>query len=229
MPAREARSVPSAPPPVAVAPARDPTPERPEIPFKRLAIEYPEQSYVRIPKDLTRKHRLRNPWVDGVTMLVPVSTHLLSRGRLVTASDSEPVVGELSFVTDGDKEAGDGSYVELAAGPQSVRIDLEDTYQVHAVAVWHYHADARAYHDVVVALSYGANTNAPSVIFNNDADDSLGFGKGTDDEYLETARGLLVDAAGMAARYVWLYSNGNTANDRNHYIEVEVYGAGPVR
>jgi len=162
-------------------------------------------------------------------MLVPVSTHLLSRGRPVTASDTEPDVGELSYVTDGDKEGGDGSYVELAAGPQSVRIDLGDIYHLHAVAVWHYHARARAYHDVVVALSDGADTNAPAVVFNNDADASLGFGKGTDDEYVETARGLLVDAAGLAARYVWLYSNGSTANDKNHYVEVEVYGAGPVR
>ena len=26
------------------------------------------------------------------------------------------------------------------------------------------------------------------------------------------------------ARYVRLYSNGNTANDLNHYVEVEVFG-----
>lgn len=174
------------------------------------------------------EHELRNPWVDGGTMLVPVSTHLLSRGRSVTAGDVEPIVGELSYVTDGDKEGGDGSYVELGPGPQSIRIDLADTYHVHAVVVWHYHAEARAYHDVAVLLSGATETNAPTVMFNNDADDSLGFGEGTDAEYVETARGLLVDAGGLAARYVWLYSNGSTASKMNHYIEVEVYGAGPL-
>jgi hypothetical protein len=28
----------------------------------------------------------------------------------------------------------------------------------------------------------------------------------------------------VAGRYVRLYSNGNTANTANHYIEVEVWG-----
>ena len=28
----------------------------------------------------------------------------------------------------------------------------------------------------------------------------------------------------VKGRYVRLYSNGNTSNDTNHYIEVEVYG-----
>ena len=35
---------------------------------------------------------------------------------------------------------------------------------------------------------------------------------------------LLIDPKGIKGRYVRLYSNGNTANDLNHYVEVEVYG-----
>ena len=46
--------------------------------------------------------------------------------------------------------------------------------------------------------------------------------------YVETAEGKLVDAKGVVARYVRLYSNGNTNNDLNHYIEVEIYGK-PVK
>jgi hypothetical protein len=34
----------------------------------------------------------------------------------------------------------------------------------------------------------------------------------------------IFDAKGLRGRHVRLYSNGNTANDLNHYIEVEVYG-----
>jgi hypothetical protein len=42
--------------------------------------------------------------------------------------------------------------------------------------------------------------------------------------YVETAEGKLVDAKGSRARYVRLYSRGNSANDLNHYVEVEVFG-----
>ena len=34
----------------------------------------------------------------------------------------------------------------------------------------------------------------------------------------------MVDAKGVSARYVRLYSNGNTSDELNHYTEVEVYG-----
>ena len=42
--------------------------------------------------------------------------------------------------------------------------------------------------------------------------------------YTETNEGKLIDAKGVRARYVRLYSNGNSANDLNHYIEAVVYG-----
>jgi len=50
------------------------------------------------------------------------------------------------------------------------------------------------------------------------------MGKGSDKPYVDSRFGKLIDAKGISARYVRLYSNGNTANDMNHYIEVEVYG-----
>ena len=33
-----------------------------------------------------------------------------------------------------------------------------------------------------------------------------------------------LDPKGIKARYVRFYSGGNTANDMNHYVEVEIYG-----
>ena len=36
--------------------------------------------------------------------------------------------------------------------------------------------------------------------------------------------GKLIDAKGVKARYVRLFSNGNNANKLNHYVEVEVFG-----
>ena len=41
---------------------------------------------------------------------------------------------------------------------------------------------------------------------------------------MESRFGKLIDAEGSHGRYVRLYSKGNTANDMNHYIEVEVFG-----
>jgi hypothetical protein len=65
-------------------------------------------------------------------------------------------------------------------------------------------------------------------LFNNDHDNSSGQGVGKDMHYVETSEGKLIDAKGVQARYVRLYSNGNTNNDLNHYIEVEVFGK-PVK
>jgi hypothetical protein len=61
-------------------------------------------------------------------------------------------------------------------------------------------------------------------VFNNDHDNSSGLGIGRDKEYIETNEGRLIDPRGVKARYIRLYSNGNTSNDMNHYVEVEIYG-----
>jgi hypothetical protein len=61
-------------------------------------------------------------------------------------------------------------------------------------------------------------------IFNNDHDNTSGLGAGKDKEYIEVAEGRLIDPKGVKARYLRFYSNGNTTNDLNHYVEIEVYG-----
>jgi hypothetical protein len=63
-----------------------------------------------------------------------------------------------------------------------------------------------------------------TTVFNNDHDNTSGLGAGRDKEYIETFDGKLFDGKGVKARYVRLYSGGNTSNDMNHYVEVEVYG-----
>ena len=75
---------------------------------------------------------------------------------------------------------------------------------------------------------WGANdpdfTQDVKTLYNNDHDNSAGLGAGKDKEYVESNEGRLVDAKGVKARYVRLYSKGNTSNDRNNYVEVEVWG-----
>jgi hypothetical protein len=110
-------------------------------------------------------------------------------------------------------------------GLQWIQIDLEQSADLSAVWIWHYHSQARAYHDVIVQVSNDAEfTDGVTTLFNNDYDNSADFGKGSNKPYVDSRFGKLVDAKGINARYVRLYSNGNTANDMNHYIEVEVYG-----
>ena len=157
--------------------------------------------------------------------MVPAGTVNLAKGKKVTASDSDPVVGTLDLVTDGDKEGDEGSWVELAPGKQWVQIDLEKDANLYAVMLWHFHSQARVYFDVVVQVSDDPTFSKDvTTIFNNDADNELGLGAGKDLAYIETYEGKLIDAKGVKGRYVRLYSKGNTTNNMNHYIEVEVFG-----
>jgi hypothetical protein len=61
-------------------------------------------------------------------------------------------------------------------------------------------------------------------LFNNDHNNSAGFGIGKDKNYIDTWEGKLIDAGGIRTRYIRLYSNGNDVDEFNRYIEVEVYG-----
>ncbi|MGA2243784.1 MAG: discoidin domain-containing protein [Verrucomicrobiota bacterium] len=150
--------------------------------------------------------------------LVPVGATNLAAGKKVTASDTDPVVGSLDLVTDGDKAGDEGSWVELAPGKQWVQIDLGKEAEIYAVIVWHFHSQERVYRDVVVQVSDDPTfaKNAMTIYDNSSA--------GSDRPYIETYQGKLIDAKGVKGRYVRLYSNGNTTNKMNHYIEVEVWG-----
>ncbi|HTI98984.1 MAG TPA: discoidin domain-containing protein [Dongiaceae bacterium] len=157
--------------------------------------------------------------------MVPEGTVNLAKGKKVTASDNEPVVGTLDLVTDDDKDGDEGSWVELGPGKQWVQIDLGQEADIYAVCIWHFHSQARVYHDVVVQVSDDPTFSKDVItIFNNDHDNSSGLGAGKDLAYVESYEGKLIDAKGVKGRYVRLYSNGNTTNKLNHYIEVEVFG-----
>ncbi len=161
----------------------------------------------------------------GPPFLAPEGTKNVALGKPVTSSDAEPVTGELAMITDGDKEAADGSYVELGPFLQHVTIDLGTEHEIYGVRVWHYHKLPRVYFDVVVQIADDPDfiVNVKT-LFNNDMDNSAGLGIGMEMHYVETHYGEICDAKGIRGRYVRLYSNGNTTNDLNHYIEVEVYG-----
>jgi hypothetical protein len=157
-------------------------------------------------------------------MIPPGCTNLVA-AKKVTSSDGEPVVGELTLITDGDKSAEEGCYVELAAGKQWIQIDLGKAADLFAMLVWRQHMQDRVYHSVVVQVSDDlAFQQEVKTIFNSDAENVHGFGVGKDLGFIENYQGQLIDMKGIKGRYVRLYSNGNTSNNLNHYIEVEVWG-----
>jgi len=158
-------------------------------------------------------------------LLVPPGTTNVALKKSVTSSDPDPFLGDPELATDGDKEHISGSWVELHPRVQWVQIDLKQTCEIHAIAVWHYHGEARVYRDVIVQVADDADfIRNVRTLFNNDFDNSAGMGIGKDLQYVDNHEGKLIDAKGVKARYVRLYSRGNTSNDQNHYTEVEVHG-----
>ena len=157
--------------------------------------------------------------------LVPAGTINLARNKKVTSSDTNPDSGTLDMIVDGDKDGSEGSWVELGPGKQWAQIDLAKNANIYAILVWHYHSQARVYRDVVVQVSDDPTfRSGVTTVFNNDIHNDLGLGVGKDLNYIETYQGKLIDAKGVKGRFVRLYSNGNTSNKLNHYIEVEVWG-----
>jgi len=191
---------------------------------EELALELPKPMFVGTPKNIVSVNLDPNTGKKREPFMVPAGTRLLSQGAPVTASDMQPIIGEVEMITDGDKEGADGSFVEFGPGVQWVQIDLGEPREINAVVFWHYHSQARLYHDVIVRASNEPDCINYTELFNNDHDNSARLGVGRDYDYIETNEGKLVDDRGVKARYVRLYSNGNTSNDMNHMIEVEIFG-----
>jgi len=189
----------------------------------KLELEFPKPLFAGTPKSIKTPNLERKAVVPEI--MLPKEATNVAADKTVTSSDDFPVIGELDYITDGDKDGADGSYVELGPGSQWIQIDLGEKRALYAIALWHYHAQARAYRDVVIQVADDADfTKNVRTLFNNDHDNSAGLGIGKDREYIETYKGKLIDAKGAKARYVRLYSGGSTGSDMNHYIEVEVFG-----
>ncbi|MBN2206996.1 MAG: discoidin domain-containing protein [Candidatus Aminicenantes bacterium] len=190
-----------------------------------LKLQLPKPMFIGTPRNI------KTPNLEPVTgrargpVYVPAGTVLLSLAKPVTSSDMQPVIGELSFATDGEKSGEDGYFVELGPAKQWVQVDLKASHILSAILVWHYHSQARVYRDVVIQVAEDKDfVTGVQTVFNNDHDNSSGLGAGKDKEYIETNDGRFIDPKGAKGRYVRLYSSGNTSNDMNHYVEVEVYG-----
>jgi len=194
-----------------------------------INIKLPKPMFIGTPQNLGVK-RLEKPLgKPRPPFMAPAGTKNIAFEKSISSTDEEPVIGEIELITDGDKEAMDGCFVELGPFIQHITIDFGAKHNIYAIVMWHFHKQPRVYFDVIVQVADDSDfiTNVKT-LFNNDDDNSSGLGVGKDLHYVETAEGKLIDAKGVQARYVRLYSNGNNSNDLNHWIEVEIYGK-PVK
>ena len=193
--------------------------------LEEIKLEFPKPMFIGtpVPAELPNLEK-PDPSKVVKSFSAPAGTVNLAKDKPVTSSDPAPIIGDLPLVTDGDPDGSDGCFVELAPGKQWVQIDLEQQASIFKLLVWHYHKQAQAYVDVVVQVSDDPEFKTSTTLYNSDHDNTLGFGAGTDMAYIETNHGRVIDGKGTKARYVRLYSNGNTSNEMNHYCEVSVYG-----
>ncbi|OHB65530.1 MAG: hypothetical protein A2Y76_04475 [Planctomycetes bacterium RBG_13_60_9] len=193
-----------------------------------ISIELPKPMFVGTPQDIKVANLEKPLGKPRPPFLAPEGTVNLAKGKPVKSSDEMPIIGEIDFITDGDKEAADGSYVELGPQKQYITIDLEKSCELYAIVMWHYHKQPRVFFDVVVQLSNDPDfISDVKTVFNNDDDNSSGLGVGKDMHYIETSEGKLIDLLSQGspkARYIRFYSNGSNSSDLNYYIEVDVYG-----
>lgn len=192
-----------------------------------LQLKLPRPVFEGTPPDTPAGTTVEKPsGKPRAALMVPKGTKNVALGKKVTCSGKGPFSGELSLVTDGDKEATYASILELRPRLQWVQVDLGDTYKLHAIALWHFHMTPIVVHDVVVQVASDPDfTQNVKTVFNNDQDNSAGLGVGADREYFETYEGKLIDCKGATGRYVRCYSGGSTFSDKlNRYTEVEVYG-----
>ncbi len=171
-----------------------------------LKIEVPEEVLAGTPPDVLAMlfPGLEMPKADELpAIMIPAETVNLALKKPVKASDDKPILGELPYVADGEKEGNESTFVELAPGAQWVQIDLEQPSQIYAICLWHYFREARSYHDVVVQVADDAEfKEGVQTVYNNDQDNSLNLGVGKERPYIETNLGKLIDTKGVKGRYV---------------------------
>ena len=194
-----------------------------------LKIELPEAYFGGTPLPYDSPNLEPEDYKDRPPFMAPKGATLVSKDKPVTASVKTPDLGELKMLVDGDKNYAKNSVIELPEGQQWVQIDLQAPHEIYAVLVWHYYEGKRVYFKVIVQVSNDPEfKTGATTLYNSDYDNSAGLGVGKDKEYIENNKGRLIDAKGVTGRYVRSYTNGNSSDDKNHYVEIEVFGK-PVK
>lgn len=152
---------------------------------------------------------------------------LVKSGKInITAiPTSSPAFQNLDRITNGNKHFNDYADSYPNNGLTWIQLDLGVAHDVNKINLWRYYWAGRSYRDTVVQLSNTSDfSSGVTTVFNNDTDNSAGFGIGTDSEYAETEDGKTFEVNSVNARYVRIYTNGSDYNAYSHFVEVEVFG-----
>jgi hypothetical protein len=190
-----------------------------------IDIKLPKRTFGGTPLDYMGENLEERVYTLRPPFKAPAGTTNVALGKTVTSSAEATIFGDLSQLTDGNKEAEDTSLVDIEGPVQWVQVDLGKNYAIYAIVLWHFHLEERLFFDVVIRVSDDPEfKEGVTTLFNNDHNNTSGLGVGKDKEYIETYEGKLIGAKGATGRYVRFYSNGNTETDTNQYLEIEVYG-----
>ncbi|HZG75124.1 MAG TPA: fibronectin type III domain-containing protein [Paenibacillus sp.] len=154
--------------------------------------------------------------------------------KTVTVSTTDLFGGAPSVITDGiSTNSSAYAGIRTTSGPQYYQVDLGAAYslnQLRLVNDWGASGIARTNKDVIVQLSNSATfASGVTTVYNNDADNSVGLGTGTDPEYQESAAGLTIPlATPVNARYARVWGSGHVRVDNTSHnvmtpIEFEAY------
>ncbi|WP_164821428.1 fibronectin type III domain-containing protein [Paenibacillus koleovorans] len=161
----------------------------------------------------------------------------VAANKSVTASTSDLISKPLSVVTDGSY-LGVYDYVGIrtTAGPQYYQVDLGASYTVNRLRIVNDWGDSAAKYrtnkDMIILLSNNPTfSTGVTVVYNNDADNTVGLGAGTDPEYQEPVGGIgtwFDLTSPVSARYARVWGNGhvrvdNSVHALNTPIEFEAY------
>ncbi len=193
-----------------------------------LKIDLPEAFYGGTPLPYESPNLEPEDYKDRPPFMAPAGSAVVSKDKPVSSSAAAQF-GKLKMLVDGEKSYASSCIVELPEGLQWVQVDLQSPHAIDAVLVWHYFGAKRVYFKVIVQASDDPEfKKGVTTLYSNDVDNASGLGVGKDKEYIENNKGRLIDAKGVTARYIRSYTDGNTSDDKNHYIEMEVFGR-PVK
>ena len=166
--------------------------------------------------------------VDSPEIKVPVGVSNLCVNAEVS-SDSKPIIGALHCAVDGSKKAESG-HVEFGSGIHWIQIDFGTNSEIFVIWIWRHYYGAHDWvcSNVVVQVSndkeFGKDV---STVFNNDSDDSIGRGIGTDNFYVASYIGKpIILSPVIYGRYVRIYGEGGIRSNSNNFREIEIYGKG---
>ena len=197
---------------------------KPATDMAAVKFDLPPATYTGTPRQI--RDTTAPVWKARPAVMLPKGAKVVSKGAKVTSSDDFPIIGTLDMITNGVKDGTEGNWVELGPGTQWVQIDLGKPTTMYGVLLWHYFGEARVYRSVVVQASNDADfVTGVSTLYNNDQANNAGLGAGKDLEYYEHNSGQWLNFnKPQKARYLRLYSRGNTSDPQNQYIEAEVWG-----